>query len=142
MYKLPYYHEEDEEIVKQFVRDHPFAFIAGSDAESNPVATQVPLFIDERDGKFFLTGHIMRNTDHHKAFVENENVLAIFTGPHSYVSATWYDNPYQASTWNFMSVHAIGPCIMKIIIPVQQLYLITCRLNIQADSLKRLLLLK
>ena len=108
MYKLPYYHEEDEEIVKQFVRDHPFAFIAGSDAESNPVATQVPLFIDERDGKFFLTGHIMRNTDHHKAFVENENVLAIFTGPHSYVSATWYDNPYQASTWNFMSVHAIG----------------------------------
>ena len=108
MYKLPYYHEEDEEIVKQFVRDHPFAFIAGSDAESNPVATQVPLFIDERDGKFFLTGHIMRNIDHHKAFVENENVLAIFTGPHSYVSATWYDNPYQASTWNFMSVHAIG----------------------------------
>ena len=102
MYKLPYYHEEDEEIVKQFVRDHPFAFIAGSDAESNPVATQVPLFIDERDGKFFLTGHIMRNTDHHKAFVENENVLAIFTGPHSYVSATWYDNPYQASTWNIL----------------------------------------
>ena len=108
MYKLPYYHEEDEEIVKQFVRDHPFAFIAGSDAESNPVATQVPLFIDERDGKFFLTGHIMRNTDHHKAFEQNKNVLAIFTGPHSYVSATWYDNPYQVSTWNFMSVHAIG----------------------------------
>ena len=49
MYKLPYYNEDDEEIVKQFVRDHPFAFIAGSDAEKNPVATQVPLFIDERD---------------------------------------------------------------------------------------------
>ena len=108
MYKLPYYHEEDEEIVKQFVRDHPFAFIAGSDAESNPVATQVPLFIDERDGKLFLTGHIMRNTDHHKAFEQNKNVLAVFTGAHTYVSGTWYDNPYQPSTWNFMSVHAKG----------------------------------
>lgn len=108
MYKLPYYHEEDEEIVKQFVRDHPFAFIAGSDAENNPVATQVPLFIDERNGKVFLTGHIMRNTDHHKAFEQNKNVLAVFTGPHTYVSATWYDNPYQASTWNFMSVHTKG----------------------------------
>ena len=108
MYKLPYYNEDDEEIVKQFVRDHPFAFIAGSDAANNPVATQVPLFIDERDKKLFLTGHIMRNTDHHKAFEQNQNVLAVFTGPHTYVSATWYDNPYQASTWNFMSVHAKG----------------------------------
>ncbi len=108
MYKLPYYNEVDEEIVKQFVRDHPFAFIAGSDAENKPVATQVPLFIDERDEKLFLTGHIMRNTDHHKAFEQNQNVLAVFTGPHTYVSATWYDNPYQASTWNFMSVHAKG----------------------------------
>ena len=108
MYKLPSYNEEDEEIVKQFVRDHPFAFIAGSDAANNPVATQVPLFIDERDKKLFLTGHIMRNTDHHKAFEQNQNVLAVFTGPHTYVSATWYDNPYQASTWNFMSVHAKG----------------------------------
>ena len=108
MYKLPYYNEDDEEIVKQFVRDHPFAFIAGTDAENMPVATQVPLFIDERGGKFFLTGHIMRNTDHHKAFEQNSNVLVVFTGPHTYVSATWYDNPYQASTWNFMSVHAKG----------------------------------
>ncbi|MCB0777826.1 MAG: FMN-binding negative transcriptional regulator, partial [Chitinophagaceae bacterium] len=108
MYKLPYYNEDDEEVVKQFVRDHPFAFIAGTDAENMPVATQVPLFIDERGGKFFLTGHIMRNTDHHKAFEQNSNVLVVFTGPHTYVSATWYDNPYQASTWNFMSVHAKG----------------------------------
>lgn len=108
MYKLPSYNEDDEEIVKQFVRDNPFAFITGCDVENKPVATQVPVFIDERDGKLFLTGHIMKSTDHHKAFVENENVLAVFTGPHTYVSATWYDNPYQASTWNFMSVHAKG----------------------------------
>ena len=93
MYKLPYYHEEDEEIVKQFVRDNPFAFLSGVNANNEPVATQIPMFIDERDGKFFLSGHIMRNTDHHKAFEQNPNVLTVFTGPHTYVSATWYDNP-------------------------------------------------
>jgi len=65
-------------------------------------------FIDEKDGKLFLTGHMMRQTDHHKAFEQNNNVLAVFTGPHTYVSATWYDNPHQASTWNYMSVHAKG----------------------------------
>jgi transcriptional regulator len=76
--------------------------------EKKPVATQVPVFIDEKDGKLFLTGHIMRSTDHHKAFEENPGVLAVFTGPHTYVSGAWYDNPHQASTWNYMSVHAKG----------------------------------
>lgn len=108
MYDLPYFKEEDPEIVKQFIREHPFAFVAGTDVSNRPVATQVPVFIDERNGKLYLTGHIMKNTDHHKAFVHNPNVLTIFTGPHTYVSGSWYDNPRQASTWNYMSVHTKG----------------------------------
>lgn len=108
MYNLPYYKEKDKETVLQFMREHPFVFLTGVDEENKPVASQVPVFIDEKDGKLFLTGHIMRNTDHHKAFEKNPNVLAVFTGPHTYVSATWYDDPYQASTWNYMSVHAKG----------------------------------
>jgi transcriptional regulator len=108
MYNLPYFKEEDKEVVLQFVNDYPFAFLTGCDANNKPVATQVPFFVDERDGKIFLSGHIMKNTDHHKAFLQNNNVLAVFTGPHTYVSATWYDNPHQASTWNYMSVHAKG----------------------------------
>ncbi len=108
MYSLSYFKEEDKEIVLQFAKDYPFAFLSGCDANNKPVATQVPFFIDERDGKLFLSGHMMKNTDHHKAFVHNNNVLAVFTGPHTYVSATWYDNPHQASTWNYMSVHVKG----------------------------------
>jgi transcriptional regulator len=108
MYNLPYFKEGDQEVVLEFMRKHPFVFLTGVDGESKPVATQVPVFIDERDGKLFLTGHIMRNNDHHKAFEKNPNVLAVFTSPHVYVSATWYDDPHQASTWNYMSVHAKG----------------------------------
>lgn len=90
------------------MRDYPFVLLSGVDADNKPVATQVPVFIDENEGKMFLTGHIMKNTDHHKAFLQNDHVLAVFTGPHTYVSGTWYDNPSQASTWNYMSVHAKG----------------------------------
>jgi transcriptional regulator len=108
MYNLPYYKEPDHEIILAFMRQHPFIFLSGVNEENKPVASQLPVFIDERDGKLFLTGHIMRNTDHHKAFDKNPNVLAVFTGPHTYVSATWYNNPHQASTWNYMSVHAKG----------------------------------
>jgi len=108
MYSLPYFKEGDQEVVLEFMRKHPFVFLTGVNEENKPVATQVPVFIDERDGKLFLTGHIMRNNDHHKAFEKNPNILAVFTSPHVYVSATWYDNPHQASTWNYMSVHAKG----------------------------------
>ena len=108
MYNLPYFKEEDQEVVLKFMRDHPFVFLTGVNEENKPVATQVPVFIDEKDGKLYLTGHIMRNTDHHKAFEQNRNVLAVFTGPHVYVSGTWYSNPQQASTWNYMSVHVKG----------------------------------
>ncbi|HEU4859179.1 MAG TPA: FMN-binding negative transcriptional regulator [Chitinophagaceae bacterium] len=108
MYNLPYFKEHDQDVVLQFMREHPFVFLSGVTEENKPAATQVPVFIDEKDGKLFLTGHIMRNTDHHKAFVKNPNVLAVFTGPHVYVSGTWYSDPHQASTWNYMSVHAKG----------------------------------
>jgi len=108
MYNLPYFKEEDHEVVLKFMRDHPFVFLTGVNEENKPVATQVPVFIDEKDGKLFLTGHIMKNTDHHKAFEQNPNVLGVFTGPHVYVSGTWYSNPQQASTWNYMSVHTQG----------------------------------
>jgi transcriptional regulator len=108
MYNLPYYKEEDPALVLQFMREHPFVFLSGVDSKNGPVVTQVPVFIDEKDGKYYLTGHIMRNTDHHKAFEHNNNVLAVFTSPHTYVSATWYTNPSVGSTWNYMSVHAKG----------------------------------
>lgn len=108
MYNLPYFKENDNRVVMEFIRNHPFAFITGCDTENKPVATQIPVFIDERDGKLFLSGHIMKGTDHHKTFSYNPNVLAVFTGPHTYVSASWYDDPHQASTWNYMSVHAKG----------------------------------
>ena len=114
MYNLPYFKEKDIEVVKDFMRKNPFAFITGCSADNKPVATQLPVFIDEKagapgkPGKLFLSGHLMRNTDHHKAFRHNSNVLAVFTGAHTYVSASWYEDKKQGSTWNYMSVHARG----------------------------------
>jgi transcriptional regulator len=108
MYNLPYHKEQKEQVIKEFVDQNPFAFLTGCDSENKPVATQVPVFIEEKNGRKILRGHIMKNTDHHKAFLHNENVLVVFTGRHTYVSATWYNNPHMASTWNYMSVHVKG----------------------------------
>lgn len=107
MYKFRYFTEEDNEKVLAFMKEYSFAMIAGMN-EKYPVATHVPLEIKQMDDRLFFTGHIMKNSDHHKAFVKNEHVLVIFNGPHCHVSASWYPNPVQASTWNYMTVHAKG----------------------------------
>lgn len=107
MYNTPHFKEHDPHVVLQFIHQHPFAFLTGS-AEGKPVATQLPLLAEERDGQLYLQGHIMRKSDHHKAFVENPQVLTVFTSPHTYVSATWYSVPQTGSTWNYISVHAGG----------------------------------
>jgi len=107
MYKLPYYQEQDPEKVVAFMKENSFAVISGN-GEQYPVATQIPLAIQEVDGKLLLKGHLMKNTDHHKAFLKNGNVLVLFTGPHCYVSASWYNDAQSASTWNYMTVHAKG----------------------------------
>jgi len=107
MYKLPYFTEKDTDKVIFFMQENAFAMVAGFGG-LYPVATQIPLDVELKDGKIFLHGHIMKKTDHHKAFENNNKVLVLFTGPHCYVSASWYNNPQAASTWNYMTVQAKG----------------------------------
>lgn len=108
MYNFSYFKEKDRQVILDFIEENPFAFLTGSYLSGAQVATQVPILLEERNGELFLQGHIMRNTDHHKAFVENPNALLVFTGPSTYVSASWYSNLQIGSTWNYMSVHAGG----------------------------------
>ncbi|MBK7882117.1 MAG: FMN-binding negative transcriptional regulator [Saprospiraceae bacterium] len=108
MYNLTYFKEKEKQTLVKFMEDNRFAFMTGSFLSGIQVATQIPVLLEERNGELYLQGHIMRNTDHHKAFVENPNALLVFTGPNCYVSASWYSNPQVGSTWNYMSVHVGG----------------------------------
>lgn len=108
MYNFSYFKEKDKQTILEFIEQNPFAFLTGSDVSGKQIATQIPILIEEREGELFLQGHIMRNTDHYKAFMENSNALVVFTGASAYVSASWYSNSQIGSTWNYMSVHIEG----------------------------------
>ena len=107
MYNLPHFKEKDQHVVVEFMKQHPFAMLIGN-ADNKSYATQAPLLFEEKDNQMILLGHMMRKQDHQIAFEKNAEILVVFTGPHTYVSATWYQDPHQASTWNYMSVHARG----------------------------------
>jgi transcriptional regulator len=107
MYRLPEFIEQDNERILNFMKSHPFVTLIGAN-ENNSVATQVPVLFNEKDGQIILRGHIMRGTDHFKAFQKADEVLVLFQGPQCYVSASWYSERGIGGTWNYMTVHGRG----------------------------------
>jgi len=108
MYDIPYFKAEHPEEVLAYMKAHPFALFCGADSNRKPVATQIPVLFEHRDDKLFLQGHFMKKQDHTNAFMKHPDALAVFTGAHTYVSASWYQNKQTASTWNYQSVQASG----------------------------------
>jgi transcriptional regulator len=108
MYDIPYFKADHPEDVLTFMKAHPFVLVCGVDGKGNPVATQIPLLIEQRGDQLFLQGHFMKKQDHTNAFFQNPNVLVVFSGAHTYVSASWYENKKIASTWNYQSVQVTG----------------------------------
>lgn len=108
MYDLKHFKANHQQDVIAFMHQNPFVVLCGVDVNNKPVATHIPVLIEERDDKLFLQAHIMRKQMHAIAFENNANVLAIFSASHSYVSATNYTEQDTASTWNYQAVHASG----------------------------------
>lgn len=108
MYNVSYFKAGSHKDIIDFMHAHPFIVLCGCGKNNQPVATHVPVLIEEKNDKLLLQAHVMRKQKHTLAFEENPHVLAIFSGAHSYVSASWYEKKDVASTWNYQAVHAAG----------------------------------
>jgi transcriptional regulator len=107
MYIPRRYEEKDAETVYAFIREHSFAILV-SVQDGLPVATHIPLLLEkDEQGRDILVGHISRGNDQKYTFVDGAKVLAIFPGPHAYVSPRWYTQ-INVPTWNYMAVHVYG----------------------------------
>src|SRR5204862_3856581 len=79
-----------------------------SQGDSRPTATHIPLELDKNEnGKDILAGHISRGNPQWKFFTDQLRVLAVFPGPHTYISSSWYDHE-NVPTWNYIAVHVYG----------------------------------
>lgn len=108
MYLTNHFSTAEQADILAFMRSNAFCTICGTGVDGFPVATHVPVMMDLRDNQLFLQAHIMRKQAHTNAFEQNNQVLAIFHGPHAYVSAQHYEPQNTASTWNYSAVHASG----------------------------------
>ncbi len=108
MYLTNHFSDAEQADILAFMQSNSFATICGIGEDGSPVATHVPVMISLRENKLFLQAHIMRKQAHTVAFEHNDKVMAIFNGPHAYISAKHYEPQNTASTWNYSAVHAKG----------------------------------
>jgi transcriptional regulator len=88
-------------VARSVVRDHPFATLVTGDLR----ATHMPCLVDEDAEPLTILGHVARADPIVEAL--GGPMLAIFQGPHGYVSASWYATE-TIPTWNYLTLHIRG----------------------------------
>ncbi|NVK57026.1 MAG: FMN-binding negative transcriptional regulator [Alteromonadaceae bacterium] len=86
-----------------FMREYPFAVLTTNDLQ----ATHLPLLVNTQGDSLTLLGHVARGNPHWRK-LNNTPALAVFSGPHAYISPQWYASEPNVPTWNYVAVHAKG----------------------------------
>jgi transcriptional regulator len=107
MYVPPHFAETDPAVLHDFVEAHSFGLLV-SQIGGEPFATHLPFLLDRDAGPHgTLVGHVARANPHWRELAGHP-ALAVFSGPHAYVSPTWYEAEPAVPTWNYVAVHATG----------------------------------
>lgn len=108
----------DLAVLHEFMERHSFATLVSHDG-TEPFASHVPLLLDRDAGPHGrLIGHVARANPQWK-HAAGQRVLAIFSGPHAYISPTWYGAQNVVPTWNYVAVHVYG--VLRLIDDIERL---------------------
>ena len=106
MYIPELYKNENQQDIQNFIHHNGFGILVNQ-TDGKLWATHIPLLLEEKDGKQLLVGHVSRENPQAKSFKTNDEVLAVFSGVHTYISSSWYDHE-NVPTWNYLAVHVYG----------------------------------
>jgi transcriptional regulator len=105
MYIPSAFAQTDTATLHAFIEQHSFALLCSTDETGVPFASHLPLLLDRQAG--LLIGHMARANPQWR-HADGRSVLAIFSGPHVYISPTWYEAEQVVPTWNYVAVHVTG----------------------------------
>ncbi|WP_333600234.1 FMN-binding negative transcriptional regulator [Flavobacterium sp.] len=107
MYIPELYKNENQEEIQHFIHQNGFAVLINQ-TNGKLWATHIPLVLDlNESGKQILVGHVSKLNPQAESFKTNDEVLAVFSGAHAYISSSWYDHE-NVPTWNYLAVHVYG----------------------------------
>jgi len=112
MYLPAHFREDRLEVLREHILRYPFATLVTS-GPSGLIASHIPLVYHPEPAPWgTLRGHLSRANPQGQEIEAGKEALAIFHGPHAYVSPSWYPSKQETGrvvpTWNYAVVHAYG----------------------------------
>ncbi|MEX0692856.1 MAG: FMN-binding negative transcriptional regulator [Rhodospirillales bacterium] len=111
MYIPRHFASDDIDLARDIVRDHAFALLMTSPqaTQDAPDISHLPmLWLADDAGYGRMIGHVARANNHWQRFDGSTTSLAIFSGPHAYISPNYYASQAMVPTWNYAAVHLYG----------------------------------
>jgi transcriptional regulator len=112
VYIPQHFEEKRPDVLARAIRDIQFALLVTA-VDGEYLASHVPMVLKQADGAFTLEAHVARPNPHWTVLGSKPASLAVFQGPQTYVSPSWYETKRQhgkvVPTWNYVVVHAHGP---------------------------------
>ncbi|MEP7261696.1 MAG: FMN-binding negative transcriptional regulator [Usitatibacter sp.] len=108
LYVPPHFRPANPQDLHALMERNAFATLVTAGPRGLHVS-HVPFLLDRgSDGKLRLLAHLARANEHWEALEDATHLVAIFQGPHGYISPGWYQNHPSVPTWNYAVVHAHG----------------------------------
>lgn len=110
MYIPRHFSHEDRDIALRLVSENAFGLLMTpvDTQDGTPELTHLPMLYIEEEGEGRIIGHVAKANPHWKSFDGKTPAIAVFTGPHAYISPNWYESEAMVPTWNYASVHMHG----------------------------------
>jgi transcriptional regulator len=107
MYIPAHFALNDPPRLHDFIEQHSFGLLVSQHGDE-PFATHLPFLLRRNEGsRGVLVGHMARANPHWQ-FANAKPVMAVFAGPHAYISPAWYEADHVVPTWNYVAVHVYG----------------------------------
>ncbi len=107
LYIPAHFRIDDPETLRAFIDANAFGTLVTAGPTGIHVS-HIPFVIERAPEGLRLLGHVARANPQANALAEATDVVAIFQGPHAYVSPTWYEHHPAVPTWNYAVAHVRG----------------------------------
>jgi transcriptional regulator len=97
------------DITLEVMRAHNFATLITAQADRLPLASHVPMIVENTGEDVLIRFHVARANPHGALLLESKTPsMIVFVGPHAYMSPSVYPDLRRVPTWNYIAVHAYG----------------------------------
>lgn len=106
MYIPAHFRMNEDDKFKKLIEANSFGILV-SVADGRPMGTHIPFLYDTENRSLF--GHVARANPQWEN-LQDQSAMVIFSGPHAYISPSWYEVPASVPTWNYVAAHVYGTC--------------------------------